>query len=126
VIFQILRQLIGAAFLGGTLLALPPAGMDCRQLSEQMEQKLLEQKKLESENEKLEEALKGALQNEMTAQVEKRDASSEQSQATQIYYQLRKTRVQKERELRAITNLQQELCRKCPDNPSCKPGRKPS
>ncbi len=95
-------------------------GPSCQEFLNQIAQKTLEQKKVEAESEKLEEELKIALQNEITAQVEKRDSTSEQGRATEIYYQLRKIRVQKEHEFRALKSLQKEHCRLCPETKSCK------
>lgn len=94
-------------------------GPSCEEYLHQISQKILDQKKVEAESEKLEDELKIALQNEITAQVEKRDSSTEQGRATEIYYQLRKVRVQKEHEVRALKNLQKEHCRVCPESKSC-------
>ena len=98
---------------------LAQAGPSCQEYLDQISQKTLEQKKIEDDTKKLDEELKIALQNEITAQVEKRDSSSEQGRATQIYYQLRKAWVQKEHVLRAIKEIQVEHCRMCPESKSC-------
>jgi len=94
-------------------------GPSCQEFLNQISQKTLEQKKVEAESEKLEEELKIALQNEITAQVEKRDSSSEQGRATEVYYQLRKVRVQRDHQSRTLKNLQKEHCRLCPEDKSC-------
>ncbi|MFM8270349.1 MAG: hypothetical protein ACKN9V_09200 [Pseudomonadota bacterium] len=108
----------------------------CRDFGEQIDKHLSNQKKFEVKKEELEEKLRVVLQNEIAAQVEMRDASAEEGEATSVYYELRKSRMESERWEKVVkahreshcdpcekeagwSKSNSELCRRCPGLKAC-------
>lgn len=115
------------------LLAFSDVSERCRDFSEQLDRHLAEQKKLHARNQELEEKLKSVLQQEITAQVEKRDSADEQGAAREVYYDLRKSRMESERWKKVIAALRtthcefcekeaggaSQFCQRCPQSKAC-------
>jgi len=118
------------------LIAFSDVSDRCRDFGEQIDRHLADQTKLQQQKKDLEEKLKSVLQQEITAQVEKRDASEEQSAATAVYYELRKSRMESERWEKVIAGLRNghcgfcekemetrpvdsQFCRRCPKANAC-------
>jgi len=85
----------------------------CLDFRDQVEKLLSDQKKAAIKTQELEDKLKPALQQEITAQVEKQDSSEAESAATAIYYELRKSRIEAGRWLKEINHLRSRDCDFC-------------
>jgi hypothetical protein len=96
-----------------SLMAFSDVSDRCRDFGVQIDRHLADTMKLQQQKKALEEKLKSVLQQEITAQVEKRDASEEQGAATAVYYELRKSRMESERWAKVIANLRTEHCAFC-------------
>ncbi|NBX77549.1 MAG: hypothetical protein EBQ92_13435 [Proteobacteria bacterium] len=95
------------------LIAFSSISERCRDFGTQMDRHLADQIKLQQQKRDLEEKLKSVLQQEITAQVEKRDASEEQGAATEVYYELRKSRMESERWAKVVAGLRTAHCEFC-------------
>jgi cell wall assembly regulator SMI1 len=96
-----------------SLIAFSDVSERCRDFGAQMDKQLADQIKLQQQKKDLEEKLKSVLQEEITAQVEKRDASEEQGAATTVYYDLRKSRMESERWAKVMASLRTAHCGFC-------------
>jgi len=81
-------------------------------VTQQLQEKLQEREKALLKKQTLENELRESLKKEINAQIEKRDNTTEQSEAKKIYYELRKARAEAEYADTKITELkvQEKKC----------------
>lgn len=99
--------LLVSSFCQGRNLSSP-----CGEVNRQLREQLKDQEKALLKKHALESELRDSLKKEINAQIEKRDNSSEQSEAKRIYYELRKARAEADYAEKKISELkiQEKKC----------------